>query len=1030
MMRLALLNIFAALTLTASAADGDAARLLKSARAADDAGKPAIALPLYLKADSAFTAAGADAGADYALALHLTGRAYLSAGEMASGREYTLKAARLREKLFGRVSKDYITSMNNYGLSFVLSDEPDKAVKPLTEVVELCRKMNPPHPDEGAYLINLGRALHAAGNDGEAVKYFEEALGKVEKFGQYYEYALNVLGSVYMDAEDNANVKRILGLMEEHNRHELTKDCNSPDCHLERAEYYQTACRHAEAKDEFMAAFAMEMDDATRIRACLKYASFLSSQNDFAQAGEYYSMAAATMKSRNGESETATRTNYIAGLNHFIGGNYEKAAEAHRSVIADVDAHGYDEKLKSSALLGLGNAYKVLKDYEAAAKTYRAQIKHLEDYGHTADADYAKAYENLAATEKFGKAYDSSLADYDKAIELYGALGMADERENALAGKKMCLFYARKNDGSGPDGDNTAAEEQRRERLQEIIRSSLNSLEQGGEYLGKLCNAQTLATIAGSYAMLGEYDKAIEHYALYLIALRPAIAEDFLLKSPKERALTWARELTNINEMNAMAVSLPPNAPDLYGRLAALVYEGQLLSKGILLSSSIEFDRILNRYGTDEMKAAYTAIKDNLDRIEKMRGEHKPLDEILALQRETDAMQLALARESAQFADYTDYLKISLDDVTRALDDKSGAVEFVTLQTGVVPSLNLVAAVVVSKELPGGIIVPVATVKELAKMSEDYDKFGRNEYTEKVWGNIMRVLPGKERIYFAPDGILHNLAIEYFNVGGRQLSDVIDLVRVSSTKEICRRHKRQPIRYAAVFGDIDYEGEGLASATKRGVVKRASDALWFMPLDSTRREINEIDRLLKDGNPNATIALYAGREAAKNEFLSQSQQPVNLIHIATHGKYLDEVQSTDADAMNRSILAFAGANIYDSPEENGALVNAAEIAGMTLFDCELAVLSACESGLGKLGNDGVFGLQRGFKNAGVKSLLVSLNEVTDAATADMMVSFYRHFLNDKDTTKREALRKAQSEIRARNDGDDTWASFILIDSFD
>ena len=103
---------------------------------------------------------------------------------------------------------------------------------------------------------------------------------------------------------------------------------------------------------------------------------------------------------------------------------------------------------------------------------------------------------------------------------------------------------------------------------------------------------------------------------------------------------------------------------------------------------------------------------------------------------------------------------------------------------------------------------------------------------------------------------------------------------------------------------------------------------------------------------------------------------------------------------------------------------------MTLFDCELAVLSACESGLGKLGNDGVFGLQRGFKNAGVKSLLVSLNEVADAATADMMVSFYRHFLNDKDTTKREALRKAQSEIRARNDGDDTWASFILIDSFD
>lgn len=1024
--------LLSAFGLTAAALP-DATGICNSAKAADEANNFDTALTLYLSADSAYVAEGKEQSADYAMALHLTGRAFFNTGQTDKGREYTLKAAKLRKKLFGRASKEYTSSMNNYALSFLLADEPDKAIKYQTEVVALCRKMDPPHPDEGMYLINLGRAWHNKGDDNKAVKYIEEALGKVEKFSSNYEYALNFLANAYMEAEDNAGVNRILGLMEEHNRHELTKECDSPDCHLERAEYYRTSGHHAEAKDEFMAAFAMEMDDATRIRASLKYASFLTSQNDFAQAGEYYSTAAMTMKSRNGESETATRTNYIAGLNHFIGGNYEKAAEAHRSVIADVGTYGYDETLKSSALLGLGNAYKALKDYEAAAKTYRKLIKHLEDYGHTAEVGYAKAYDNLAAAEKFGGDYDNSLADYDKAIELYGTLGMADEQENARAGKKMCLLYARRSlsdIGSGPADGDTAAEEQRREKLQEIIRSSLNTLEQGGEYLGNLSCAQTLATIAGSYAMLGEYDKAIEHYSLYLIALRPAIAEDFLLKNPKERALTWARELTNINEMNAMAATLPPNTPELYSRLATLVYEGQLLSKGILLSSSIEFDRILNRYGTDEMKAEYAAIKDNLARIEKMRLQHEPLEAILALQRETDAMQLALARESAQFADYTDYLKISLDDIVGKLDDKSGAVEFVTLQTGIVPSLNLVAAVVVSKELPGGIIVPVATVKELRDMTEDYDKFSKNEYTEKVWGHIMKVLPGKERIYFAPDGILHNFAIEYLSAGGQPISNAIDLVRLSSTKELCRRHNTVPIHTAALFGGIDYAGNDDADGHKPGTGARASDGIWFAPLDNTRREIAEIDSILKGCATDVSISPYTGSDANKTEFLSLEQKPVNLLHIATHGKYIDVTHGSDNDAMDRSILAFAGANLYDDIDSNAAIVKASEIAGMTLNDCELVVLSACESGLGKLGDDGVFGLQRGFKNAGAKTLLVSLNEITDSIAADMMTAFYRHLTGDNVITKREALRQASEEIRRQNPDDDTWASFILIDSFD
>ena len=103
---------------------------------------------------------------------------------------------------------------------------------------------------------------------------------------------------------------------------------------------------------------------------------------------------------------------------------------------------------------------------------------------------------------------------------------------------------------------------------------------------------------------------------------------------------------------------------------------------------------------------------------------------------------------------------------------------------------------------------------------------------------------------------------------------------------------------------------------------------------------------------------------------------------------------------------------------------------MNLRQCDLAVLSACETALGKLGGDGVFGLQRGFKNAGVMSLLMSLRNVSDASTAQLMVSFYRYLLEGK--TKREALVKAQEELRQQPGFSDPkyWAAFILLDALE
>lgn len=1011
----------AAALISSFAATKDATQLYESATKEFDSNRFESALTLYLKADSAFVAEGKSETPEYAQSLHSTGRACFNTDDIANGREYTRQAMQLRERLFGKVSKEHITSLNNYALSYFMDGNYDTALKHISEAVELCRQMNPPHPDEGMYLINLGRICNAMKDQTNAILYMEEALPKVEKFSQNYEFILNFLGNAYMETEDNANINRILGLMDEHNRHELEKECNDPECHLQRAEYYYTIGDPAHAKDEYMAVFAMQLSDSQKAEACRHYAQFLTNQGDYALAGDYYAMAADALDNANGgASEGSVSLRKQAGLCYFVGREYDKAIASHGRVISDVDRYGFPEKHKSTSLQGLGNAYSAKKDYDNSISAFKQWIKHLETHGHQAEADFAKAYERLAASEKFKGDYDASIADYEKAIGLYDSLGMHDERQQASDGLKMCLFYAHKD--MGESEENVKARQQRADKTREIIRSSLNSLEQSGDYLGRLSTARTYATLAGSYAQLEEYADAIDWYEKYMDAIRPALAEAFILKNAKERELTWRQELDNISEMSSMISELPQETPELYARLSRLIYDGQLLSKGILLSSNVEFDKILNRYGTKEMKSRYDAIKSNLAEIDRMKQQHKPAEEILKLTRDTDAMQLALARESAKFGIYTDFLNISTSDIYKALAQDDAAVEFVTLPTGLLHGDNLVAAVLVSKEFPTGLTIPVATVEQIKSIIDDKDKFSNDEYARALWGGIMQAAPGKKRIFFSPDGILNNIGIEYLTMDGKPMSEIIEMHRLSSTREIAREHVAKPISYAALFGDIDYIDYKYAEKKKYEPLH--TDGPEFSNLEFTEKEVSEIGSLLKEKIRKSDVKSYEKDEAGLSEFLSQGNAPVNLLHIATHGMYTDKKGASDSDAMSRSILALSGASRYKE-----GVVTAADIAEMTLQDCELAVLSACESGLGKLGDDGVFGLQRGFKNAGVKSLLVSLNEVADASTADMMIVFYRNLFDGSGMSRREALRKAQAEIRAAYPSDPTWASFILIDSF-
>ncbi len=197
----------------------------------------------------------------------------------------------------------------------------------------------------------------------------------------------------------------------------------------------------------------------------------------------------------------------------------------------------------------------------------------------------------------------------------------------------------------------------------------------------------------------------------------------------------------------------------------------------------------------------------------------------------------------------------------------------------------------------------------------------------------------------------------------------------------------------------------------RRVADRSGDIaeLRFGPLPGTAREVQAIAPLLPD------TAIILTEAAATENALKQVQAP-SILHIATHGFFLDDVEfvppgsprgeielvsaapgsfaadgerpTSTENPLLRSGLALAGFNRRDSGGEDGVFT-ALEAAGLDLRGTRLVVLSACETGVGDVANgEGVYGLRRAFAIAGAESQLMSLWKVDDEGTADLMAQYY------------------------------------------
>jgi CHAT domain-containing protein len=227
----------------------------------------------------------------------------------------------------------------------------------------------------------------------------------------------------------------------------------------------------------------------------------------------------------------------------------------------------------------------------------------------------------------------------------------------------------------------------------------------------------------------------------------------------------------------------------------------------------------------------------------------------------------------------------------------------------------------------------------------------------------------------------------------------------------------------------------LSLTKKRRSITAAKDlsGVYFAPLSGTAQEAHAIQNLFPDAH------VLTGSEAAK-EALKRVDAPL-LLHIATHGFFLQEATDSTAEKaakktrqtadtrsfenpLLRSGLALAGANVNKTGSDNGILT-ALEAANLNLWGTKLVTLSACDTGVGEVRNgEGVYGLRRAFFLAGTESLVMSLWPVSDYVTRQLMTQYYTGLKNG--LGRAEALRRAQLAMLNRKERRHPfyWASFI------
>ena len=724
-------------------------------------------------------------------------------------------------------------------------------------------------------------------------------------------------------------------------------------------------------------------------------------------------------------SKTASTQKLLGDIDYAIG-DYDKAEENIQKALVSQEkqfGRNHIEVAKSLAQLSLIKFYKG-EDFGPVEKMMQEAQKIMGERLGTDNPQYADILKNVAIINIAAKKYNAAFTSLTQAEGIWRAKTGSKGNINAAAIYTLTgdVFYQLKNYKKSGEFYNQARD------IYEKYFSRTHP-----EYV------KILSKQAKVYYMQKDFKKAKKNIEEALTDYENFIKCYFPALSEREKTKYWNTIKSDFEFYNTLAFGNLDDFKDLTGK----VYNYQLLTKALLLSSSIKIrERILNS-SDENLKKAYNdwvQKKEFLTNALSMSTEQLTLNaiDLPSLNNEVEKLEATLSEKSELFGQSFENKKITYENVQKSIAKNEVAIEMVRYRHfdhNFTDSVIYVALYVKND----GARPKAVELPEGHRMETRFFKYYRNCITGQVpdahsykvfLEPIAKAIGINTTIFISPDGVYNQLNLEAVPTpDGKYIIDNANIVIISNTKDLYLRKVKSkggvPSNTATMFGNPSF-------------YMTASNSKSIPALPGTEREVNELQDLLKQKGWKT----FEYMDKSASEERVKEQESPKIFHIATHGFYSpsadeDEAQKlTSSEAqlaenplMKSGLLLRGAGDVLDKTKYNynieSGILTAYEAMSLNLDKTDLVVLSACETGLGDISNgEGVYGLQRAFLVAGAKVLIMSMFKVDDAATQKLVLTFYKKWLTTNNM--RQSFVDAKKELRVEYPDPIYWGAFMMI----
>ena len=746
-------------------------------------------------------------------------------------------------------------------------------------------------------------------------------------------------------------------------------------------------------------------------------------------------------------------------LYHKSIGDFKSGKQKYIKSIANYQLNGFEDSLAYAKIIqNLAMVELGLKEYDKAMEYSLQSLKLFSLISTDDSSSYAYNLNTIGEIYFAKNKLDSAFLFYNKVLNIYNNKNGSHDNLVTLY-QNYSQYYLKM-------GDNDSSR-----------RYFLLALDLLKNKLG--VNHPDYYNYEISYAFFlantNDFTESFELLKNGLLKKQKKIMNYFEWLNDNQKELFWKNESPFFDELSYYANMNFKKIPEA----TALNYDAALLSKSKLLEIKLSSENYYR--DLDDLREKLSFKKKKLFKMESEGSSN--INEIDSITNEVDLLDKQLTLSWPEYAQQKKNLSISWEQVQQNLDYNEAAIEFVNFMDEN-DSIVYYNALIVRKDYKYPKLIKLCKENDIASIPSDNGYF---DYYRLIWSPMEGYLSNIKTIYFAPSGKLLNVpfqalhdSVEYIpkkaetkvSKRGVELSiddnktegnaiylmDRFTLHQLTSTRYLAmglKQKEKEPIPLSiTMVGGVNYDylpntNSVLNNNSNKKKLDRSAPAAKKLSfLSGTKLEIDHINSTLSSLKWS-TIKLENNDATEENIMKQEGKEAKGILHISTHGYAFPEFNFNDStinknslrysyrysqNPMVRSGLILTGGNwawmgsdtLTKMGAEQNGILTALEVSQLNLRKTKLVVLSACETGLGKIeGSEGTFGLKRAFKLAGVENIIVSLWSVPDDQTMELMTIFYTDLA--KTLNPVVSFAKAQKDMRNKYPYQPAlWSGFVLV----